>query len=232
MTLDRLQSVALSHEIDAAGTLLRHGHAILSEYRFASRDAEAVFACLGGGAEKLLKLTVGLLAIAEGAPWPQQATMKDAGHRITGLDERVRRAIAERMDRSTAPGLIAKLLEWTGADPGISQILATLERYATNGRFYNLDRLGGLEQSGESPQALWDELHMMVIEANPKLLEQLANEERDDAQRTINRVIALSLGAWCELIARSWITGVCGAEAQRWSAQLDLGHEVPKAAQS
>ncbi len=70
-----------------------------------------------------------------------------------------------------------------------------------------------------------------MIEANPELLEQLVGKERDDAQRTINRVTALSLGAWCELIARSWITGVCGAEAQRGSSQLGLGHEVAKAAQ-
>jgi len=230
MPLNRHQSVALSHEIDAAGTLLRHGHAILAEYRFASRDAEAVFACLSGGVEKLLKLTVGVLALAEGAPWPQQATMKNAGHRITELDESVRTAIVQRTDRSTAPGLIASLLEWVRADPGHSQILATLERYATNGRFHNLDRLGGLQQRGESPQALWGELQAMVVDANPELLEQLAGDERDDAQRTINRVITLSLGAWCELIVRSWSTGVCGDEAQRWAAQLDPGHEPPRAA--
>lgn len=230
MPLDRDQGVALSYEIDATGTLFRHGLSILAEYRFAASDAEAVFVCFAGGTEKLLKLTYGLLAIDDGDEWPPQATMKDAGHRITELDRHVRTALAERVDRSTAPGLIAKLLDWTAGDPGIAQILATLERYATNGRFYNLDRLGGVEQPGESPQALWEELQMMVIDANPELLEQMAGPERDDARRTINRIIALSLGAWCELIQRSWITAVCGAEAQRWGFQLDLGHTVPKAA--
>jgi hypothetical protein len=120
------------------------------------------------------------------------------------------------------------LLEWTGADPGIAQLLNTLERYATDGRFYNLDLLGGFEQ-GESPQNLWEELQQMVIEANPELLEQLAGEDRDVARGTMNRVLALSFGAWCELIKRSWATGVCGDEARTWSPQLDLGHEVPPA---
>ncbi|HEX8205434.1 MAG TPA: hypothetical protein VF587_05190 [Solirubrobacteraceae bacterium] len=53
--LDQAQSLALSAEIDATGTLFRHGHSILREYQFAGRDAEAVFVCLAGGVEKLLK---------------------------------------------------------------------------------------------------------------------------------------------------------------------------------
>jgi hypothetical protein len=229
VVLDQDQSIALSNEIDATATLFRHGHAILDEYRFASRDAEAVFVCLAGGVEKLLKLTFGLLSLEESGIWPAQATMKHAGHRILELDEATRALISQHHRRSTVPGLIADLLERTASDPGLSQILATLERYATNGRFYNLDLLGGLEQKGDPPQELWEELQLLVVDANPELLEQLAAPDNQAARRTINRIIASSLGTWCELMHRSWITGVCGAEAQRWSSQLELGHASPHA---
>jgi hypothetical protein len=77
---DRSVSAALSQEIDAAGTLLRHGHAILAQYRFAARDAEAVFVCLGGGAEKLLKLTLGLIQLDVDGMWPTKATMQRHSH--------------------------------------------------------------------------------------------------------------------------------------------------------
>jgi hypothetical protein len=52
MSFSRAQDVALVREIDAASSLLRHGFAMLAEYRFALRDAEPVFDCLAGGAEK------------------------------------------------------------------------------------------------------------------------------------------------------------------------------------
>lgn len=229
LVLDHNQIVALSAEIDATGTLFRHGHKILREYEFAARDAEAVFVCLAGGVEKLLKLTFGLITLEHDCVWPAQATMKNAGHRIMDLDKVTREQLSRYRQRSTVPGLITDLLDRTASDPGLFQILATLERYATNGRFYNLDLLGGLEQKGDPPQELWEELQLLVVDANPELLEQLAGPDNRTARRTINRIIALSLGSWCELMHRSWITGVCGGEAQRWSSQLELGHALSPA---
>jgi hypothetical protein len=226
--LTRNQLFAIVNEVDATSTLFRHGFSILKEYRFASRDAEAVFVCMAGGAEKLLKLTVGMFAVDDGHGWPAQAAMRDAGHKITELDASARKMIDERVDRSTVPGVIRELLELTAANPGVWQIMATLERYATNGRFYNLDLLGGREQEDKSPQELWEELHMMVLDANPELLEQLAGAENDEARRTINGILMSTLGQWCELIYRSWVTGVCGPIAQEHSAALDLGHPEPR----
>lgn len=155
MGFSQEESAALSREIDAAASLLRHGFTILSDYRFASRDAEPLFASLAGGTEKLLKLTYGLMTVDDGGEWPSKATMKNAGHKIVELDATVRRLLVERHRRSSAPGLIARLLERTDGHPGVSQILATLERYAVNGRFYNLDLLGGRAQGEASPEELW-----------------------------------------------------------------------------
>jgi hypothetical protein len=222
------QNAALSREIDAASSLMRHGFAILAEYQFASRDTEPVFACLAAGGEKLLKLTLGLATVADGGGWPPKATMQNAGHKIVDLHGIVRGLIVEGQDQSTVPGLIAHLLEMTDGHPGIVQTLATLERYAVDGRFYNLDLLGGGSQGKASPQELWRELEPDIVEANPEMLEQLAGRERDQARHTMNRIIAWSLGMWCELMLRSWMTGVCGETAQQWSSQLDLGHPRPR----
>jgi hypothetical protein len=219
--LTSVQATALSREIDAASSLLRHGFGILAGYRFASRDAEPVFACLAGGSEKLLKLTVGVVALDGGEAWPSKATMKAAGHKIVELDTTVREAISTRREHSTAPGLIGELLERTDGHPGVVQILRTLERYAVNGRFYNLDLLGGREHPDVSPHELWGELEMDIVDANPEMLDLAADGEHETIRTDMNRILGLSLGLWCELIRRSWITGVCGALAAQWSPQLN-----------
>jgi hypothetical protein len=137
--------------------------------------------------------------------------------RVTGiveLDERVRVRIRERLGQSSAPGYMQKLLEWNGRDPGISQILTTFERYATEGRFESRPSRrpnATRRASGE----LWHELEMMVIDANPELLEELAGSAYASARTEMNRIVAYSLGAWCELSRRAWATGVCGSEARR-----------------
>jgi hypothetical protein len=115
----------------------------------------------------------------------------------------------------------------TDRHPGVVQVLVTLERYAVNGRFYNLDMLGGRAQGDLSPQELWEELQMTILEANPEMLDQLAGREHELARQDMNGIIAWSLGMWCELLLRSWVTGVCGALAKQCSPQFELGHPTP-----
>jgi hypothetical protein len=230
VTFSPEESIALSREIDAAGSLMRHGFLILGDYRFASRDADPLFACLAGGAEKLLKLSFGLMTIDDGGAWPSKATMQNAGHKIVDLDATVRSLLVERQGRGTAPSVIRRLLETTDRHRGIIQILATLERYAVDGRFYNLDLLGGRAQGKASPAELWDELEWDIVEANPEMLDDAAVGEHEQVRRDMNQIIAKSLGMWCELLLRSWRTGVCSALAQQWSGQLELGHPTPRVA--
>ena len=117
------------------------------------------------------------MTIDNGERWPEKATMRHAGHKIVELDATVRQLLIERQGLSTAPGLIARLLTLSAGHPGIVQALAALERYAVNERFYNLDLLGRQEQGTMSPQELWDELEMSILDANPEMLEQLAGPE-------------------------------------------------------
>src|SRR5436190_1127328 len=123
---------ALSDEVDAASSLFRHGFKILSDYRFASRDADPVFVCLAGGAEKLLKLTLGLYTLDTSQAWPDVKTMKSQWrHQIAALDGHVRDLLRGRLHLSTAEGYMRRLLDKTDHDAVLAQVLETLDRYAT-----------------------------------------------------------------------------------------------------
>ncbi|MFI2651870.1 hypothetical protein [Micromonospora fulviviridis] len=217
---------ALSHEVDAVSALFRHGFAILAEYRFASRDAEPVFVCLAGGCEKLLKLTIGLHEIEMGRPWPPQGVMRNQwGHKITKLDERVREIIDDHASIGTASGYIRGLLKEVAEDAIVPQVLATVSRYAEQGRFYNLDALGDKVQPQPSPAQLWDELHETLLEERCDALAPLAvnaDQAWEDDRRELNAAIVDSMKRWCKLIASAWMTGVIGGEAKRYSSQLEL----------
>lgn len=149
---------ALSDEVDATSSLVRHGLAILGQYRHATRDADAIFVCLAGGAEKLLKLTVGLYATESAGAWPSKSVMQGIyGHDIVALDGKVRRLVTDLQAQSTAPGYIRELLEQVDANQYLGSILATLARYAIRGRFYNLDTLAEAPQPEDSPAQPWEE---------------------------------------------------------------------------
>lgn len=215
---------ALSDEVDAASSLLQHGFRILQDYKFATRDADPLFVCLAGGSEKLLKLTLGLHEMEDTGSWPSATVMQGFGHQITALDAQVRPLIRNRCAQSTAPGYVQQLLDQVARDPYIEQILATLERYAVHGRFYNLDYLGDKPQPEASPAELWEELHQGLLELRPDLLAKLGSSEWEEGRQEINKIIGKSIRLWCDLIFRSWMTGVIGEQARQWSFQLGL-HE-------
>jgi hypothetical protein len=215
---------ALSDEIDAASSLFHYGFRILQDYKFATRDADPLFVCLAGGSEKLLKLTIGLHEMEDTDSWPSATVMQGFGHKITALDNQVRPLIRNACAQSTAPGYVQQLLDQVACDPYIEQILATLERYAVHGRFHNLDYLGDKPQPEASPAELWEELHQGLLELRPDLLAKLGSSEWEEGRQEINKIIGKSIRLWCELIARSWMTGVIGEQARQWSFQLGL-HE-------
>jgi hypothetical protein len=220
MPMDKV--IALCDEVDAAGSLLRHGLSLLESYTFASRDADAVFVCLAGGAEKLLKLTTGLHALGSSGSWPSKPTMTGFGHDIIELYDHVRHLIVQHASTDgTAPGCIAELLNDVDNDPHIGKVLETLGTYAIKGRFYNLDHLAGASQPGDSPKQLWEALHQELLGFHPHLLAQLASAEQSQAAREeLNNLIISSITGWRELITRAWRTGVFGSLAQQWAPQL------------
>jgi hypothetical protein len=96
---------ALSKELDAAASLLAYGVRILRIDGYSVLDAPAVLACLATGAEKLLKLTIGMVAVEETGTWPDKRTMAERyRHAILDLDHNARAAIANRIAESGCSG--------------------------------------------------------------------------------------------------------------------------------
>jgi hypothetical protein len=137
-----------SKELDAAASLLAHGVRILQIDGYSVLDAPAVLACLATGAEKLLKLTIGMVTVEETGTWPDKRTMAERyRHAILDLDRNARAAIANRIDESGAPGYIRELLDSVDNDAVVALVLQALDNYARKGRFYNLaGGVGGTHQ--------------------------------------------------------------------------------------
>jgi hypothetical protein len=215
---------ALSKELDAAASLLAHGVRILQIDGYSVLDAPAVLACLATGVEKLLKLTVGMVAIEETGTWPDKKTMAERyRHAILDLDRNARAAIANRIGEGTAPGYIRQLLDSVDNDAVVAVVLQTLDSYARKGRFYNLDMLADEPQPDPSPSELWhDGVETKILLADVSLLEQVADPEKYAAGRQrLNGKIVASIEGWWELYYRAWVTGVVGSWAKVWASQLD-----------
>jgi hypothetical protein len=122
---------ALSKELDAAASLLAHGIRILLVDGYSVLDAPAVLACLATGAEKLLKLTVGMVAIEETGTWPDKKTMAErylAAEALLHLAEHATEGA--KLPKELKKSLKANLLDekndlaiWSLADDGWRTVL-------------------------------------------------------------------------------------------------------------
>ena len=216
--------VWLSYEQDAAVSCLRHGWAVLADYRFAANEAEPLFVLLATGTEKLLKLTFGLITQASTGAWPPQRVMSTQGHghKVAELDAACRQLIRAGADHATYRGYVTGLLDALDADPYVVPWLDALQRYATTGRFYNLDHLADAEQPKPSPRVLWDTLYSEVARADPDHGRLIGGSQTDWetlVRRTTGR-LADSLWLWWETYYRAWIQGACGPTARQYSGAL------------
>jgi hypothetical protein len=219
LATDHRRQAAISNEIDAVTSLVRHGLRALEEYRFAAHDAERVFALLAGGAEKLLKLSIGFHGRATRGRWESTRRRK---HEIVRLDERTREIIREGVSSGDVVPHVGRLLDAVDQDANIDQILRTLQRYAMSGRYYNLDDLGDTPQPEDSPAQMWEELHQELFVAHPSLSHEDSPEGWEAERRALNEAIAGSLRRWYEMIEQAWRCGAFGTDAARWAGQLRL----------
>ena len=218
------QHGALSKEADDATGLFSHGLALLRRLHTSVRDSAAVFALLSTGAEKLLKLAVGITSIEETAKWPSRNFMqKKMRHRILLLDQTAREALRRRRDHGTAPGHMDRGLAVLDADVLLSPMLAALDRYGSEGRFFYLDTLADNPQPQPPPAELWDQVLHQVLSADPDTLYMIADPKTyAEGRRAMNKPIADSMQRWWQTYQRGWTNGVVGWRAQMWASLLDL----------
>jgi hypothetical protein len=216
--LSHQQVGALGYEVDDAVSLLGAGRrALMSE-----SEPVVVITLLGSGAEKLLKLTLGLVALDETGAWPSQQAMRGTwGHNVEAMAVATRDVMRRRRDLGTAPGYLDLLLEQTGRDAVLDAMLRLLSRHGRAGRFYNLDSLAGATDLQPPPRDMWEEMELSLVLPDPDLLSRIADPHGyPAARRELNALLDEAFRRWLELHFRAWQHGVIGPHARAWSAAL------------
>lgn len=161
-------------ELDAAGSLLATGARLIQEATGLDSIRDPVLTVWSIGAEKLMKVSLGLRATEQGEQWPN--FKYDYGHGLIDLHKRLHADLLQ-WAISEGKGYVAGLLSRVAADPVWPKILDTLDCYAREGRFYRLDELSGIREGRnpkqsarwDDPRSLWSEIEPATIESSTEL---------------------------------------------------------------
>lgn len=213
--------MALIVEANEAAALFTHGLRITKGINYDYNDAAAAMSLLAIGAEKLLKLTIGLAHLDRGEPWPSLNYMRGFRHRVTAADAAAKAQLD--LTRGTVPGHIGERRRAIEADQVIGVILQALALFGDQGRFHYLDSLGEHPPTQPAPSVIWTGMATNVMTA---VAARPAPSDSDAAwklQRTqVNEVIARSLLDWWEFYRAVWMTGVLGPLAKEFSSEVRL----------
>jgi hypothetical protein len=221
---DKHRILPLAQEAESAGSLLAHGIGLVR--RIGAIEPSPMFACLAMGAEKLLKLSIGLLSWETTGAWPSQSEMRNRlRHGIGTMHARVLNELGDRLSDPSTAGSARKATSALRLevidDPIVTFALRALSDYAQQGRFYNLDILAGSDPLAPSPSERWNQLEEDILTLNPTIAATIGTDRwAAEGQPLINNQIADSLLRWWRLHQRSWSTGALGRQAQLWSTRL------------
>jgi hypothetical protein len=217
-----LAGLALIRECNDAASLFSRGLSATHTIRTDYTDAVVVMSLLALGAEKMLKLTIGLAQRDQGEGWPPSDYMRhDIGHRVLKADQIARPLLNSHA--GTAPGLLDDMKSHISHDRVLSNVLNALERFGAAGRFYYLDILADNPPKQEAPHALWTDLTAAIAVEEPALLADIDSADNADRRRRrVNETIANALNRWWELYAAAWRTGAIGDEAKQYARELTL----------
>ena len=170
----RIRRFAIQYEeIDASLALLRSARDIMSSYRTALQDSDALLATLSIGIEKMLKLIYGFIIEDETGSWPTKAVLAGQTgfrHDVLNLDRACRKKLRERSALATSGHYFLSVLDDRDADQLIDKMLGVLAYYGTDGRFALLDQLGDRPPvADKSPQRQWEAYDRQVMLTEPKL---------------------------------------------------------------
>lgn len=226
--LDRDLVLPLLYEIESAANLLAGGITLLWRAEAGPHEPSAIFTTLAAGAEKLLKLSIGLLAVTETGTWPALGDMQRRGHGILAMHVEslndLRRRLRDPMTSGTAALALTTLRQDVIDDPVLTLTLRSLSAYASDDGCHNLDRLAAKGRIGPSSRQLWDELERGILTEDHELRRTLGTREFDTVGRPgLNRAIGTSVVRWWRLHLYAWNTGVLGPAAQQWWGHLSQG---------
>lgn len=220
--LTQQQTVLVTMEVESSMNLLRDGRTALRTMTFAIRGADATFALLSLGVEKLLKLSVGLAALEDTGIWPG-GKLRSYLHKVVKLDSDVRELMTAGLGRAAQPASLERAVLALDADTVWPKIREGLDRYGSGGRYHYLDWVTS-QPPFDSPRGYWNEIETEALVAHPAirtLFSSTAPGDFEEARRLTNEAMVASLNVWWSAVHEAWQQGALGAEARAMSSGID-----------
>lgn len=227
--LTNAQGFSLLFEMTSARQLLAQGHQLLLSDQDVDAKLDAVLTCLSIGAEKMLKVLVGVSALHDDLPWPN---LKGYSHDLNALDERVRELLDAWMAQAPRSEYLSELHAALVADPLWIELRGLLSSYGSRARFFHLDSLGSNPQEGDSPVDRWSRVENLAVELDPNLqardFASMRPAEFEEYLQAINEAIARSLVRWWFTVTRLGRHGALGEDAIRICADIEPQNALPR----
>ncbi|MDO8122551.1 hypothetical protein Q6346_14665 [Isoptericola sp. b490] len=197
--------------------LLAYGLRALRRSLYFDNACDPVLAMLSIGVEKLVKISLGLIHLDDHGQWPSRDTFRnDYGHDIQGTEQELRAQLHARAGWATWRQHFDPLLTHVDADSLWPLIVAALDRYAKQGRYYYLDAVAGAKQPDESPAHYWERVDAAAVDTSATLsqLREAAGRPDPRAQDALNQGLnnatADSIGQWWRMNAMAGKQRVLG----------------------
>ncbi|MGO4679122.1 hypothetical protein [Microbacterium sp. 2MCAF23] len=226
--LSVLQGLQFIQESDSAKHLLAYGIRALRTAAFIETTRDPIMTMLSIGVEKMLKLGLGLNHLAATRGWLPLAVLRnDYRHNLIKMEGLLREATHLNVGRAMHPHYVNEALSAVDNDPVWLSLVAALNRYGQEGRFYFLDALADNPQREESPQVFWDAAERVALENEPELndlFQRMISDYSlsDEFYRKLNERMADSLQRYWDLVAIAGVQGVLGDRGKGWGHDFKL----------
>jgi hypothetical protein len=237
--LSDTQAFALIFETTSTRNLLGLGLWSLRNAAFRETTLDPVMTMLSIGTEKLMKMTLGLLHVAEHGAWPPHSQYKNVWrHDLSLMSSEMLPVLRSRLHLATHRAVVEPLLVAVEEDPAWDPMMAALTRFGVSGRFYYLDQLAEQPQTGDKPEVLWDQAERTLLENEPSLRAQYdvalngPPNEFDQFLHVLEARMADSFeGVW-KLVSTAGMHDMLGQRGHSWGADFrpdSVGRQIRSA---
>ncbi|MFS0852551.1 hypothetical protein [Microbacterium sp. 179-I 3D4 NHS] len=234
--LSMLQEIHLSQESDSAKHLIAYGVHALRTAAFIETTRDPIMTMLSIGVEKTLKLSLGLRNVEDTGTWlPARILKNEYRHDLIKMEQLLREVIRANLEHATHRSFVDEALAAVDADPVWPHLVAALNRYGQEGRFYNLDALADNPQREESPSTYWDVAERAALDDDDDLhalFQQMLEDFSLSAEfyKRLNVRMADSLRRFRDLVGLAAVQGVLGERAKAWGHEFNtIGRQITDA---
>lgn len=232
------QWISFNEEILTSIRLLQLGLRELQEIGFENDFYHLPLLLLSSGFERLMKCMICLKYFDNNAKFPTSEEMKSFSHNLVTLKEKI---VSECISPRTAYERPATKQDYIflTQDKDLENLITILSDFGQNGRYYNLNVIGGKSNPLSDVKARLEEFELQLImrkyesDAN-KLKEILISpDKKDEFYEETYTIIIRKLQRFARALVRQFTLGDLGKEARRYSGLLkpflnlrdeELGH--------